>query len=658
MSEADLSLNMIRFGQNDALPERRVLQAGPVTAVLEGADLRYVRVNGVEVVRRLYMAVRDHNWSTPAPRFTSYGVEDGGDHFRVDFTAEHVAGDVDFSWTGSIVGSPDGTISASMDGAPRKEFRRNRIGWCLLHPADNRGLMAATETPDGRLTKPFPTLISPHQPFLNLLSLSHPAGEGVTVTFSFTGDLFETEDQRNWTDASFKTYSTPISLPYPVLVTPKDKIRQTVTLSITGTPAAEGSDAAPAPDVVVARGGGVPMPRIGFGAHSGGKQPGEAADALRQLNPGHLWIDLDLGKDGWETRLQNAATEAETLGASLEVAAVAQDGNAGFDQLAAAAKNLTVKVVRLFAFPAITLPMAFPRHDLETTPEVLSAAKGAFKAAGLQAKAGGGSRANFTELNRALAVPAAEMETATYTHNPQVHASDILTMVECISASAETAESASVLVEQTPLAIGPITLNMASNPNATGPASEPGPVELPFNVDARQMSLFGAGWTVGSLAKMALSGASSLTYYRTTGWRGLVERTTGLTRHEQFPSVPGQLFPLYHVFAAVADMGEGAEALPVTLGDGLRTEALAIRSGNQLRVLVANYANEERTVEVVLPGCSNRRVRHLDETTHDPALSDPGFFTGPGAEAIGDAGGPTHIAMLPFAVACIDATLG
>ena len=29
------------------------------------------------------------------------------------------------------------------------------------------------------------------------------------------GDVFETEDQRNWTDASFKTYCPPLRLPFP-----------------------------------------------------------------------------------------------------------------------------------------------------------------------------------------------------------------------------------------------------------------------------------------------------------------------------------------------------------------------------------------------------------------------------------------------------------
>ncbi|MGD9714860.1 MAG: hypothetical protein AB7V46_22785, partial [Thermomicrobiales bacterium] len=51
-----------RYGSNTPLPARRTLYAGPLSAVLEGGDLRYVRLGDVEIVRRLYIAIRDRNW--------------------------------------------------------------------------------------------------------------------------------------------------------------------------------------------------------------------------------------------------------------------------------------------------------------------------------------------------------------------------------------------------------------------------------------------------------------------------------------------------------------------------------------------------------------------------------------------------------------------
>src|SRR3954451_24919699 len=94
------SVRVRRYGVDAALPARRTLRAGPLTAVLENADLRYVRFGDAQVVLRLYMAVRNRNWDTVEPVFTNFQVDDRGDGFLVTFTAEHVAGEVDFAWSG------------------------------------------------------------------------------------------------------------------------------------------------------------------------------------------------------------------------------------------------------------------------------------------------------------------------------------------------------------------------------------------------------------------------------------------------------------------------------------------------------------------------------------------------------------------------------
>ena len=82
-SPGELPVRVKRFGVDRALPEQRTLHAGPLTAVLEGGDLRYVRAGGRELVRRLYMAVRNRNWDTIEPVYTSFEVDDRGDAFTV-----------------------------------------------------------------------------------------------------------------------------------------------------------------------------------------------------------------------------------------------------------------------------------------------------------------------------------------------------------------------------------------------------------------------------------------------------------------------------------------------------------------------------------------------------------------------------------------------
>ncbi|MGH2369981.1 MAG: hypothetical protein ACRDI2_17525, partial [Chloroflexota bacterium] len=70
--DIDLPIRIIRYGVDEPLPERRQVHAGPVTATLEGGFLRYVTLDGQEIVRGIYAAVRDRNWGTIEPRFTAY----------------------------------------------------------------------------------------------------------------------------------------------------------------------------------------------------------------------------------------------------------------------------------------------------------------------------------------------------------------------------------------------------------------------------------------------------------------------------------------------------------------------------------------------------------------------------------------------------------
>ncbi|MBA2597274.1 MAG: hypothetical protein H0V00_11700, partial [Chloroflexia bacterium] len=119
------SENVRRYGREDPLPRRVDMRAGALRAVLEGGDLRYVRVGQDQVVLRLYAAVRDRNWNTIEPAYRNYAAQRDDNGFTVTFEAEHVSGDVDFAWTGSIIGTPDGLITATMDGVARKDFQRN-----------------------------------------------------------------------------------------------------------------------------------------------------------------------------------------------------------------------------------------------------------------------------------------------------------------------------------------------------------------------------------------------------------------------------------------------------------------------------------------------------------------------------------------------------
>ncbi len=652
-----LSPGVMRYGVDRPLPERRVLRAGPLSAVLDGPDLRYLAVGGQEVVRRIYVAVRDQNWNTVEPTLTDYAVEEDGLAFAVRFTATHREGEVDFTWNGRISGTSAGVITFSMDGTVGTTFLRNRIGFCVLHPAALAGTPIEVERPDGTtVSGAFPDRISPHQPFVDIAAIRHGAAIDAPidadVTIRFTGDVFEMEDQRNWTDASFKTYSTPLSLPIPVEVEIGQRIEQTVTIAVAANAPLplELDEEEPVKEPLVVNVGTDPirhLPPIGLGAASHNQPLTQTQiEHLRALRLAHLRVDLDLSQSGWEERLRRGAADAAALRAALDLEVVVGHDQTDLERLAVVLDE-GMPVQRLLVFPAT---------GLVTTEAVLARAATILGAGETGPALGGGSRAYFTQLNRATALPLDGMQVIGYTLNPQVHAFDNLSLVETLAGQAATVASARAIAGDRHLTVGPVTLRPRFNPDATGSETDVRSDALPAPVDPRQLSLFAAGWTLGSIHRLAEAGADSLTYYETVGWRGVMERAGGLTHRDLFPSQPGMLFPLYHV---LADIGEftRADLVPAEVEDPLAIEALALRVDDRIRLLVASFKDEPQTVRLALPPLKDASVRFLDETTYAEATGDGGAFRAGAGYPLPIQGNVPILELRPFAVVTLDGRL-
>jgi hypothetical protein len=677
MGVRELPVRVIRYGRDAPLPERRELRAGPLTATLEDGALRYVRLGGHEVVRAVYAAVRDHNWGTVESRFLEYSVDAGDQDFRVRFSAEHRHGAIDFVWQGTIVGSRDGVITFTLDGEARSTFLRNRIGFCVLHPMELAGTPLEVETASGTMAAAFPAHIAADRPLSDIVAIRQAAPSGGRLEVRFAGDLFEMEDQRNWTDASFKTYCTPHRLPFPVLVPAGTRVQQAVTVRVLQPPAGGTAAAAPADtiststsadsvvDVAVAAAAARPLPPIGIGAASHGRPLSEREAALlRRLHPAHLRVVLELAGPRWREALVSAAADAAALGAALELEIVAGDAGESLDHLAAA---LTAGAGGA-GLPPLARILVFPESGAVTTARVLSRAREVLRRAGIGAPLGGGTRADFVNLNEA-GLPFDLMDVVGYAINPQVHAFDNASLVETLAAQAATVENARRLAggdgpgRPKEIAIGPVTLRQRINAAATAAEAPPAAGELPLRVDPRQMSLFGAGWTAGSLRRLAEAGATSLTYFETTGWLGVMERTAGWAAHPRFHSWPGMIFPVYHVLADVGSFaaraardGVQVEVLPVAVSRPLEVEALAVRAGNRVQLHVANLVDAETRVRVTraaLAPLSKSRLRVLDETTAAEAVADAPAFR-QRADSVRETGsGEFELHLRPFAVACL-----
>jgi hypothetical protein len=260
----------------------------------------------------------------------------------------------------------------------------------------------------------------------------------------------------------------------------------------------------------------------------------------------------------------------------------------------------------------------------------------------------GGTKQFFAEINRDPPQVAA-MDAVVFSINPQVHACDDISLVENLAAQADVMASARHLCEDRPIFISPVSLIGREGPYAAGP---PEPEGSPGNVDVRQASLFGAGWTACSVRYLAESGAAALTYYETTGWLGLIERDAGPPLPDRFPSHPGMAFPLYHIVADLAEWKHG-DVLALRSIDPLRVDGLALRAGCATHLLLANLTDEPTAVTIGPLAGRTARLRTLDERTARRAMDDPaGFRNADMIERVH--AGTLRITLGPLAVVRID----
>jgi hypothetical protein len=646
-STESLPETVLYYGTTAPLPRQITLTAGPLSLTFEPelALLRHLRFGEREVLRGIYAAVRDRSWLTVAPSVTNVVTRTSGDSFELTFDVACKQDDIDYFWKGRITGSSAGSVRFEFDGLARSSFMRNRIGFCVLHPiAECAAQPCAIESADGSKQQGrFPDLISPNQPFVNMRAISHEVAPGVTAEVRFEGDIFEMEDQRNWTDASYKTYCTPLGLPYPAKVEKGARVRQAVTLTLAVQGNARRARTERRPEVTLEagpRGGKLPKIGVGWGPD---QPPLSRTEVLRLRAAGlsHLRVDLDLTNPDFAQRLEQAAG----AGLPLEIAAfVTNQAERELTALAAACARVKPRIARW---------LVFHKDEITTGPERVRLARKTLGALS-HTPFGAGTNQYFTELNRNR--PSIEaMDAVCYSANPQVHAFDNLSLVEALAGQAYTVTSARSFCGSRPVAVTPITLRPRFNPQAAAPETSRSGA-LPSRIDARQMSLFAAGWTLGSIKYLAESGADSATYYETTGWGGIMERAAGSPLPNLFRSFPGGAFPLYHVLADVGEFGPGAEARVIHSSDPLSVDGCLLRLGNRARLLLANFSPRVQYVRVVKPELGRAvRVRRLNERTAIRAMKSPEEFRKDPGSLMTFPGADFEMALLPFEVARVDA---
>lgn len=607
------------FGTSESPAQSLSLTAGPLSVCIEGGTVRRLCWHGIEVVRLIACPIRDHNWVT-CPATGGAGLtKASASEFQFECQsriADHIVCDQVFS------GSSTGLFRASVRLTIERDVLTNRAGFTVLHPLD--GLTGSTlrvthADASVELTR-FPELISPQQVAFDIAGLSYDC-HGVQTDMAFSGEIFEMEDQRNWGDASYKTYCRPLSLPVPYLLPAGTTVEQSVEIRMSGgrTPGTCERGAARVELRLGAEVGRLPTAAIALEA-----PPGLNEDEIR-LTQGckPRLLQARLHPQSLESGLQEArvlAAGGDTPQVELEIVLPERSSpDTWLAEVASRCEQCGLRVAGVIALPEAYLKSYQPTGPWPAGPtprDACMAARRAFPGA----RIGGGVLTHFAEFNRCR--PAVDCcDYISHGFTALVHAADDLSVIECLEGLSHVYASARALANGHPYSLGLVSIGMRSNPYGSDVAGNPRQVRMPMaQADPRQRGLFAAAWAVGAMAATERYGITSVALAAPVGAFGIIYRRTPWPQPIYDELGVTAVYPLFHVFRALSQLA-GARRLSVELAERA-LKAVAVERGEEQVLLVSNLSTDTHILRLPCQGT----IRMLDEQTFMTAIQDPDWL--------------------------------
>jgi hypothetical protein len=576
------------FGTAQLPHAETALSAGSLTCRFCNGALKDIRWNDVEVVRAISYLFRDKDWATSPSTVERLNLHQGANGFRVDFHLQIRTPQGSLPVAVEIEGEASGRLTFEATATPDVSLMTNRCGFVLLHPASVAGQRLLVEHTDGVWEETtFPLRISPSQPVFDIRALTYAASEQVAVTCRLEADLphdpcgkFEMEDQRNWSDASYKTYVASLLDVWPYELPAGRPSIQRVALSSSG---AEKPSAANAESPVqIDRPGDLRMPEIGIGI-----PPGVCRATAREIETlraaGATWwiAEVDLRDPGAAEDLAAIAHIRAGLPIRVQVDAIVPDGlapqNAATD-LATACRKAGLRSEAIRILPASYLK-SFQPTDIwpDVAPDDFAvAARSAFPGASI----GGGMFTYFTELNRKRQSPHG-IDFIGHATCPIVHAADDDSVMQTLEALPHIIASVYDIWPSLPYRLGPSTISMRRNPYGDAPVSNPQYERLAMAVaDPREGARFGAAWTAAYAAVASLGGVDVLAL-------GASHGLSGPFAHARDGIIPPQPSPSWDFISTLAKASGAPIAKLTSLPQGVFGLAWS-RDGKSIEGYVVN----------------------------------------------------------------------
>jgi len=479
-----------------------------------------VLVDGRVALDRLFCSLRAKDWSTIPARVTDASVVTEGGALRVQVREELP----DLTATTDYHISAGGGLRARVALLTHAPLEVNRWGFniCL----DTDALTGARVVLPGGGSVELSSMIAPQPrrdgvlqgmfPPVDLIGVER--ADGMRVSVASRGQLLEMEDQRNWSDPTYKVYSGSLAAPLPLQLVSGQELVQELAVDV-HMPDHRPSLRA-ARGVRVGWGEPRPLPAVGVQVNDSSARPEELRPLLAMLGLTHVRVDVEPGP-GWSPE------QLPDLGMPLELAALVQE----VDDITLA--GLTAAVVGLPAGSRVLLHRT-GRHP--TTPQDAARLR-ALLPENCPVVITPGTDVHFRDLN---AEPPERGASVSFAVVASAHFDDDRGIFETLPVQGQLAEQA-LHRFGAEVVVSPVTLRLRGDPEGRPDEAEARRHIGPAQLDDRLGTLLGAAWTLGSVCALTRAGARSGTWHELLGPRGVV---TGSTPRPM-------LTPAFHVLACL-----------------------------------------------------------------------------------------------------------
>lgn len=559
-------------------PDTSRVEHGDFTLDLSEAAVRNITFKGAQLIDLLYTAIRPWDWSTLVADSHTEDVKVNGADCIITIS-DTFAGTLEAQTIISL--STDNSFSVEYQLKGLAEYSVNRWGICFcLHSGDWMGSTVHSSGNDYSLLQD----ISPQRVIDGVTQGLFPASNEMHfvapdqrfIKATSTGKVLEAEDQRNWTDNTYKIYSGSLSEPRPFAASAGSIWKQSVRFEV-GAPTGVTADPA---KIVVREIEALPSIGLQFNTEPL-LSPDELEQALVLLEIDHLRVNEEA------LTAQKIATVAAS-GFVLEAALLSSNSGVA---LQTEVNHLTQRV------PAGSrlLIQRDSREIVEVTDLPKNESLNSFIP---------GTDAFLVDLHRNKYDFG---DCVSYSMAPTVHSTDIETIFKTLYTQRESIEFAQKRLAKQ-VFISPITFSTRGNPE-TGHSRDQRINFVNTDAASRIRTLEGAAWTLGSIFALASAGAFSGTWHELFGDFGVIYSQDGATKFS----------PTFHALSALG----AHHAHQITIATSLDNSWVAFENREARTILVASL--RPWTLEItakVLAGYKSIQSLRRDECDRASQIMD------------------------------------